>query len=131
MAGKGREPRRRGRLSRSGDFDRAYRDGQSHSNRYLILYAFPRSDEDGDDSIRLGISVGRKLGSAVYRNRIKRMLREAFWSVAGGLPDNHDFVIVARVEIAELAEREGEAGLRSCLEDVIREARLTRMNRKT
>jgi ribonuclease P protein component len=131
MGSKSREPRRRGRLSRSGDFDRAYREGQSHSNRHLILYAFPRSEDGGDDSIRLGISVGRKLGSAVYRNRIKRMLREAFWSVAEGLPDNHDFVIVARKDVAELAEREGEAGLRSCLEDVIRETRLTRMNRKT
>src|SRR5262249_39312394 len=70
MAGK---PRRRGRLSRSGDFDRAYRDGRSHSNRYLVVYAFPRPDGDGDgEGVRLGVSVGRKLGKAVTRNKIKR-----------------------------------------------------------
>ena len=34
--------RKRGRLSRSGDFDRVYRDGRSHANRYLVLYAFMR-----------------------------------------------------------------------------------------
>jgi ribonuclease P protein component len=131
MGRSSREPRKRGRLSRSGDFDRAYREGESHSNRHLILYAFPRPDGDDDDGIRLGISVGRKLGSAVYRNRIKRLLREAFWSIADRVPDNHDFVIVARDDVAELAEREGEVGLRSCLEDVIREGRLSRMKRKT
>ncbi len=126
MGRRSREPGRRGRLSRSGDFERAYREGQSHSNRYLILHAFPRPDGESGGGVRLGISVGRKLGSAVYRNRIKRMLREAFWSVADRLPDSHDFVIVARDDVAELAEREGEAGIRSCLEDVMADSRLRR-----
>ena len=40
--------RKRGRLSRSGDFDRVYREGRSHSNRYFVLYAFPREDGDAD-----------------------------------------------------------------------------------
>ena len=90
-----RERRRRGRLSRSGDFDRVYREGRSHASRHLVVYAFPRAEGDDADP-RLGVSVGRKVGGAVERNRMKRLLREAFWSSAGDLRDGHDFVIVAR-----------------------------------
>ena len=71
-----------GRLSRSGDFDRAYRDGRSQANRHLVLYAFPRGEDDDDDEVRLGVSVGRKVGGAVERNKVKRAMREAFWSLS-------------------------------------------------
>lgn len=116
-----RERRRRGRLSRSGDFDRVYREGRSHSNRYLVLYAFPRSeaDEEGDRETRLGLSVGRKVGTAVDRNKVKRCLREAFWGLADRLPDGHDFVLVARADLGSLVEREGAGGATQALGDVI------------
>lgn len=114
-----RERRKRGRLSRSGDFDRVYRDGRSQANRYLVLYAFPRSEEEGEGEVRLGVSVGRRIGGAVERNRVKRCLREAFWSLSDGLPAAHDFVIVARADLGDLAEREGTPGVRGALEDVL------------
>ena len=75
------ERRKRGRLSRSGDFDRVYRDGRSHANRFLVLYSFPRAERDADADGRLGISVSRKVGGAVERNAVKRALREAFWGL--------------------------------------------------
>ena len=50
MADSGREGRKRGRLSRSGDFDRAYRDGRSKANRFLVLYAFPRSADESAEA---------------------------------------------------------------------------------
>lgn len=109
---------KRRRLSRSGEFDRVYRDGSSHATRYLVLYTFPRRDE-GTDDVRLGVSVSRKVGGAVERNRVKRALREAFWALSDRLPERHDFVIVARAEINDLIDREGPAGITQSLEEAL------------
>lgn len=113
------EGRRRGRLSRSGDFDRVYREGSSHSNRYLVLYAFPRDDDDRGENVRLGISVSRKVGGAVDRNGVKRAIREAFWARDGKLPAGHDFVLVARPDVAGLVEREGVGGVGQALDELL------------
>jgi ribonuclease P protein component len=116
-------PKRR-RLSRSGEFDRVYRDGSSHATRYLVLYTFPRKDEEQED-VRLGVSVSRKVGGAVDRNKVKRALREAFWGLADQLPPRHDFVIVARAEINDLIEKEGTAGVTANLEEALAKVRST------
>jgi ribonuclease P protein component len=112
MAGKRR------RLSRSAEFDRVYRDGSSQATRYLVLYSFPRGDEE-ERGARLGVSVSRKVGGAVDRNKVKRTLREAFWALAERLPANHDFVLVARPEIGGLVEREGADGVRGSIEEAL------------
>src|SRR5688572_14855615 len=115
---RGDEGRKRGRLSRSGDFDRVYREGRSHANRFLVLYAFPRDGEDDDDAeVRLGVSVSRKVGGATERNAVKRALREAFWSFGDRLPESYDFVLVARPDVAGLVERDGTGGVETALRD--------------
>lgn len=110
--------RKRGRLSRSGDFDRVYRDGTSHANRFLVLYSFPAPDS-GLERVRLGISVGRKVGGAVQRNAVKRSIREAFWSLEDRLAPDHDFVVVARPDSARLVEREGAPAVREALAQLL------------
>jgi ribonuclease P protein component len=117
----GRSPKRR-RLSRSAEFERVYRQGRSKANRHLVLYAFPR-DEDRDaavpDGPRLGLSVSRRIGGAVDRSRVKRLLREAFWAEVERLPSGSDYVVVARPDSRELAEREGMAGVRAALAELV------------
>ena len=109
---------KRRRLSRSAEFERVYRQGRSKGNRFLVLYAFPR-EEGSDDGPRLGLSVSRRVGGAVERNRVKRVLREAFWAEAERLPATSDYVVVARPDARELAEREGTAGMRGALSELV------------
>jgi ribonuclease P protein component len=117
----GRGPKRR-RLSRSAEFERVYRQGRSKANRHLVLYAFPREDDRGDsapDGLRLGLSVSRRVGGAVDRTKVKRLLREAFWAEAERLPPGSDYVVVARPDSRELAEREGMPGIRATLAELV------------
>ncbi|TMK25136.1 MAG: ribonuclease P protein component [Actinobacteria bacterium] len=111
----------RGRLSRSAEFERVYRHGRSTGNRYLVLYAFANPSASGP---RLGLSVSRKVGGAVERNRVKRLLREGFARFEPELDPAQDVVLVARPTALDLAEREGLAGLESSLGELIEKAGL-------
>jgi ribonuclease P protein component len=116
---KGRPDARRRRLSRSGDFDRVYREGNSRGNRFLVLHSFARGEDDRADGARLGLSVGRKIGKAVTRNKVKRAVRESFWELAEGLEPGDDYVVVARPGVEGLLEREGQEGVRASLAELL------------
>ena len=82
------------RLLRPAEFSHVYDRRQSASAGPLVLYA--AVNPTAPAGVRLGLSVSRRIGCAVVRNRWKRRLREAFRSVRGQLPQGNDFVIVVR-----------------------------------
>jgi ribonuclease P protein component len=121
-----------------------YRHGRAKGNRFFVLYAFPRDESDDGPAEqdvtapavdapqdlaalapdapggpRLGLSVSRRVGGAVERSRVKRVLREAFWAEAERLPAGSDYVVVARPEAGPLAERDGLAGVQSALAELV------------
>jgi ribonuclease P protein component len=118
----GRPDARRRRLSRSGDFDRVYREGNSWANRFLVVHSFARREDEALDGARLGLSVGRKIGKAVTRNRVRRAVREGFWELSELIQPGRDYVIVARPGAEGLLEREGQEGIRSSLAELMQEA---------
>jgi ribonuclease P protein component len=95
------------------------RRGRAHASREFVLYVFPR---EGQGPPRLGLSVSRKVGGAVQRNRVKRLLREAFALEAPRLPEGTDAVVVARQEAWGLAERQGLEGVQQSLAGLISKA---------
>ncbi len=118
MASSSGAPRRkRGRLSRSGDFDRVYRQGRSTGGREFVVHVFPR--EASLDAPRVGLSVSKKVGDAVTRNRIKRVLRESVSALEGDLAAGSDLVITARADSVALDEREGQAGVQRELRSLL------------
>jgi ribonuclease P protein component len=124
--------RRRPRLSRSADFQRVYRRGESVASRHFVLYAFPREDSseeagrEDSSAIRFGVSVGRRVGGAVERNRVKRLLREAFWGLGEQVSPRHDYVVVARRGAAEAAESGGVESFKADLAALLERLELDR-----
>jgi ribonuclease P protein component len=116
-----------GRLSRSEDFARVYRVGRSVANKYLVLYYFERSEPQVVDPAggpRIGFSVSRRLGSAVDRNRIKRVMREALRAHTDSLRGNMDLVIIARVPVVGLVDEGGFKAVEEKMVEVLRKASL-------
>ncbi len=104
------------RLTSSGDYARVRRDGRSKAHPLLILSSAP----NGDDVTRVGLAVGAKVGSAVTRNRAKRLLREAARARLSDLPAGYDIVLIGRKELA--GARLGEVA--ATLDTLLRRARL-------
>jgi ribonuclease P protein component len=112
---------RRNRLSRSKDFDAVYRRGRSASSRYLVLHWFERDDDEGEP--RLGLAVPRAVGSAVARNRVKRLLRESWRELLPTVPAGRDYVLAARPGLVEPAETRGKDWLTAQIGEVLEKAR--------
>jgi ribonuclease P protein component len=71
-----------------------YDKGRRHYTRRFIVFVRPREELEGP--WRLGVTVSGKVGSAVRRNRIKRLVREYFRLNRERIPDGRDFIVVAK-----------------------------------
>jgi ribonuclease P protein component len=107
------------RLKKTAQFQQVYQQGISAADDRLIVYALGNEL----DYSRVGLSVGKKLGSAVKRNRYKRTLREAFRLTQHELPAGYDFVFIPRPGLEASTELYEKSLLQLCRKCVRRLAK--------
>lgn len=79
-------------LRKTRQFQTVYKTGKSYANKHLVLYVMPKQDGPR----RIGFAVGKRLGGAVVRNRIKRLLRESFRLNQHCLKQGVDLIVIGR-----------------------------------
>ncbi|WP_106495688.1 ribonuclease P protein component [Lentibacillus sp. Marseille-P4043] len=87
------------RIKDNKEFQHVFKKGKSFANRQLVIYYLQKPDQG---HFRIGLSVGKKIGNAVTRNRIKRYLRQAFHELDKKVYTNYDIVIIARQPTKEM-----------------------------
>ena len=102
---------RQSRLRRNEDFQRARREGRSWASPWVVLVAVP----NGLDHSRYGFAVGKRLGKAVVRNRVKRRLREVVRAQRPGIEPGWDLVFIARDPVREVAFDQLQRAVRQLL----------------
>lgn len=80
-------------IKKNVEFKRIYRKGTSHVGRHLVVYLLKNRLNEN----RLGITVSKKVGNAVTRNRVRRLIKESFRKYEDTLMPGYDIVVVARV----------------------------------
>jgi ribonuclease P protein component len=121
---------RRFRLTRSEDFKRVRRSGKSYAHPLVVLIAL-KSEEGGQPRVRVGVAAGRTVGTAVTRNRTKRLLREAMRTLIPDIALRHgfasqdsasglDLILIARPGLASATL----ADTRQALVNLLRRAKL-------
>ena len=97
---------RKFRLTRSEDFKRVRRSGKSYAHPLVVLIVQThdrrsspvdqRSNPVDQPRIKVGVAAGRTVGTAVHRNRAKRLLREAMRTLLPNIASNLDLILIAR-----------------------------------
>jgi ribonuclease P protein component len=87
------------RIKKNKEFQVAFQKGQSFANRQFVVYSLKK---EGQDYYRIGLSVSKKIGNAVTRNRIKRYVRQSIFELNDQLAPGNDYVIIARKPAAEM-----------------------------
>ncbi|MFL0197914.1 ribonuclease P protein component [Clostridium sp. WILCCON 0269] len=80
------------RIKKNAEFRAVYKRGKSLSNNLLVLYVYINKKSIN----RLGVSVSKKVGKSVVRNRIKRLIKESFRLNSKNIKNGYDLVFIAR-----------------------------------
>jgi ribonuclease P protein component len=83
-------------------FLRAYKKGRYLHSGFLTVHIVANGLANGLDSKRYGITVSKKLGNAVVRNRCKRIIRAALHEIQNSLPESFDYVFIARDKLCSM-----------------------------
>jgi ribonuclease P protein component len=87
------------RIKKNKEFQEVFQRGTSMANRQFVIYMLDRPEQP---YFRIGLSVSKKLGKAVVRNRIKRYIRQVFLEMKDDIMPGKDYVIIARLPVAEM-----------------------------
>lgn len=98
--------KRADRLARPEDFARVRRYGRPLRLGSFVILVADRVDPGSGEGVRLGITVSRRVGKAVIRNRVKRRIREWFRHERAQMQGNLDIVVIARPVAGGLSARE-------------------------
>lgn len=99
------------RIKKNKEFQHIFKKGKSFANRQFIVYVLKNDQPE----FRLGLSVSKKVGNAVARNRVKRFIRQAFLENHTELMQKADYVIIARQQAADLDYHESKKSLEHVL----------------
>jgi len=99
------------RLTRSEDFKRVRRTGKSYAHPLVVLVA----QASDSNRIRVGVAAGKTTGTAVHRNRAKRLLREAMRPLLPSLASGWDLILIARPALVSATLEETRAALLTLL----------------
>lgn len=94
-------------LRKNNDFRKVYNKRKSLANKYLVMYIL----ENGTDTIRLGVSVSKKVGNSIVRHRLARLIREAFRLNSHCVKSGLDIVVVARASLKGKGYNETESAM--------------------
>jgi len=103
---------KRQRIKKNSEFQKVFKDGKSFANRQFIVYRYRK---EGQSEFRLGLSVSKKVGNAVTRNRIKRYIRQSFLELKDELKKDYDYVVIARNQAATMDFHESKKSLQHVL----------------
>jgi len=110
---------RKFRLTRSEDFKRVRRSGKSYAHPLVVLIVQAhdqRSNPVDQPRVKVGVAAGRTVGTAVHRNRAKRLLREAMRSLIPNISSNLDLILIARPGLVTATLEETRRALLTLLE---------------
>ena len=101
------------RLTRSEDFKRVRRFGKSYAHPLVVLVA--QANEISTHHIRVGVAAGKTTGTAVHRNRAKRLIREAMRPYLASLASGWDLILIARPALVTATLEDTRAALLNLL----------------